>query len=83
MRDGQTRRRDRALVRIAGWVIVGGALVIAAAGALAGMPLLAGVALVIAGEEALEFAVVAGALRIERVPTWKTPAMRVQLGATR
>jgi hypothetical protein len=83
MRDPSVRRRERALVRIFGSAVVGGALAAAVVGALAGMPLLAGVALVIAAEETLEFSVVAGALRIERAPTWKMPVMRLRLGAIR
>ena len=83
MREPSHRRRERTLVRIFGCAVVGGALAVAAAGALAGLPLVAGLGLVIAAAEALEFSVVAGALRIERVPAIKAPAMRLRLGATR
>ncbi len=69
------RRRALALVRWGGCAVVGGALVAAAAGTLAGSPALAGLGVVVAAEEALEFAVVLGALRVRRVPAppWRAP----------
>jgi hypothetical protein len=76
-------RRERTLVRVCGCVIVGGALAVALGGALAGMPVVPGLGLVVAVEETLEFLVVAGALRIDRVPRVRAPAMRLRVGSVR
>ena len=68
MPEGEGRRRARALVRTLGCVVVGGALVVAAIGAVTGIAALAVLGLVVVAEETHEFAVVASVLRIDRAP---------------
>lgn len=62
------RRRALTLVRRGACAVIGGALVVAVAGGVCGSPTLVALGLVVAAEESLEFAVVLGALRIERPP---------------
>jgi hypothetical protein len=68
MRESDGRRRARALVRMLGCAVVGGALVVAVIGAVTGSATLTVLGLVVAAEETLEFAVVASVLRLDGVP---------------
>lgn len=68
MPEGEGRRRARALVRMLGCAVVGGALVAAVIGIVMGIATLTVLGMVVAAEEALEFAVVASVLRLDGVP---------------